>query len=388
MAQIRVLQFITPSGFYGAERWILALANNINCEEVICDLAVTSEQPSQDLSVAKQYPAQAGQVFYLPMKSRFDPTVIRQIVRIIRKNKIDLIHTHGYKSDTLGLIAARISGIPCVSTPHGFSGKVDLKLGVFIRIGTFFLRFFDRVCPLSEELLEDMRRCKVPQNRLRFIRNGVDLREIDTYLLQSKTNLVKNKDPLGNKTIGFIGQLIPRKGIKDLLKVFDVLYQTDNRLRLKLLGEGHQRGELEAQAKEQASASAIEFMGFREDRLNLLAGFDLFVMTSSLEGIPRCVMEAMALGVPVVAYNIPGVDQLVKHEETGLLAPYADQDALAACCRRILVDDALAGRLSNAGRALIDREYSAEYMAKTYQRLYQELVQPGMGVSAEAKKEL
>src|SRR5690554_5519410 len=148
---MRVLQFITPAGFYGAERWVLALANNIDKEHVVCDLAVTREGPAQDLALAEYYPTDSGQqVHYLDMKGRFDPSVVKQLCQVIRDREIDVIHTHGYKSDILGLIAARRTGIPCVSTPHGFSGKVGLKLSAFIKVGTFMLRYFDQVVPLSE----------------------------------------------------------------------------------------------------------------------------------------------------------------------------------------------------------------------------------------------
>ena len=137
MKDLRILQFITPAGFYGAERWVMALANNIDQEHVTCDLAVTRESASQDLTVAELYPGTAGKVHYLEMSGRFDFRVVKQLCDVIRERRIDVIHTHGYKSDILGLLAAKKSGIRCVSTPHGFSGKVGFKLATFIKIGTY-----------------------------------------------------------------------------------------------------------------------------------------------------------------------------------------------------------------------------------------------------------
>ncbi|MCH8499098.1 MAG: glycosyltransferase family 4 protein [Marinobacter sp.] len=372
MSKIRVLQFITPAGFYGAERWVLALANNINQEHMVCDLAVSQEGGNQDLSVAELYPGEAGEVHYLPMKGRFDFRVVNQLVEVIKRREIDVIHTHGYKSDILGLLAAWRAGIKCVSTPHGFSGNVGFKLGAFIRLGTFMLRYFDAVAPLSEELMDDMARFNVPKGKTHFIRNGVDLKEID----QTLTELAPAKAPQGQdaRIIGFIGQMIPRKGIPDLLQAFDRLYSKDANLRLQLLGDGRQRPELEAQAASQASACAIEFLGFRGDRLELLSRFSLFVMTSSLEGIPRCMMEAMAVGIPVVAYDIPGVDQLVEHGKTGLLAPHGDQAALVACCQQLLDDPELAQRLARTARENIDAKYSAGRMAAEYEALFAQLL--------------
>lgn len=369
---IRVLQFITPSGFYGAERWVLALARNIDPESVICDLAVTREGVGQDLTLADVYPVDHGRaVHYLDMKGRFDLRVIAELARVIRERKIGIIHTHGYKSDILGLLAARRTGIPCVSTPHGFSGKVGWKLGTFIKIGIYVLRHFDRVAPLSEELMSDMRRFRVPEENTRFIRNGVDLTEIDEAI----GGFSSAKEEAGVHTLGFIGQMIPRKGLGDLLTVFDALYRRNPRLKLQLIGDGRERQVLESRAQALDSRDGIAFLGFRTDRLELLAGMDLFVMTSSLEGIPRCLMEAMAVGVPVVAYDIPGVNQLITHGETGMLAPYGDKVALERCCREVLEDQALSSSLINKGRRMIGEHYSAARMAREYENLFGELVE-------------
>lgn len=371
MNKLRVLQFITPAGFYGAERWVLALANNINRDDVICDLAVTRETPDQDLSVAEYYPHDNGQqVHYLDMRGRFDFRVVSKLCEVIRSRQIDVIHTHGYKSDILGLLAAKRAGITCVSTPHGFSGKVGFKLANFIRIGTHMLRYFDQVVPLSEELMDDMKRFKVPESKTSFIRNGVDLTEIDAALASLPEDKNLNTD---SRIIGFIGQMIPRKGIPDLLEAFDQLHQQEPGLQLQLLGDGSQRTELERQASEQNSVNAIQFLGFRSDRLERLSTFSLFVMTSSLEGIPRCMMEAMAVGVPVVAYDIPGVDQLVEHGKTGLLAPFGDKAALAACCKQVLGDPELAEALCRNARELVNERYSAARMANEYEALFRKL---------------
>lgn len=366
----RVLQFITPAGFYGAERWVLALANNIDRDVLVCDLAVTRESPTQDLRVAEEYPADAGQVHYLDMSGRFDLTVVSRLVRVIRERQIDIILSHGYKSDILGFLAARRAGIRCVSTPHGFPTNAGFKMGLFIRAGSLALRHFDAVAPLSEELVEDMKRFGVADNKVCFIRNGVDLKDID----EAMARLPQCTPAPQPRYIGYIGQLIPRKGIPALLRVFDRLYAEDSGLVLRLVGGGSQQQELEDQARRSASSNAVEFLGFRDDRLALLREFSLFVMTSSLEGIPRCLMEAMAVGIPVVAYDIPGVDQLVEHENTGLLAPYGDEDALMAACRRLLSDPELAKRLVTNARRKVETVYSARRMASEYEELFSRLL--------------
>lgn len=370
MSQIKVLQFISPSGFYGAERWVLAFANNIDPQRMRCDLAVTRESPTQDLRVADNHPDSAGRVYYVDMAGRFDIRGIKTLVNIIREREIDVILTHGYKSDILGLIAGRIAGIRCVSTPHGFSGNVGLKLKVFIRLGTSILRYFDAVAPLSEELVEDMHRFRVPSAKIHFIRNGVDIKEIDATLANPSS---REKPEADIRPIGFIGQLIPRKGLLDLLSAFEELHEHCPGTELRLIGEGRQRPELEEKCARMKAGQAVKFMGFREDRLELLSKFEMFVMTSSLEGIPRCLMESMAVGVPVVAYDIPGVDQLIEDGVTGLLVPYGDVGALIEACKKLLDDPALKAILTANARLRVEEVYSARRMADEYLELFQQL---------------
>lgn len=367
---LRVLQFITPSGFYGAERWVLAMANNCDSTRLLCDLVVTRESATQDLTVAELYPRHKGDVHYLDMRGRFDLRAIQQLCRIIREREIDIIHTHGYKSDLLGLVAARRTGITAVSTPHGFSGNVGFKLRTFIKLGTMALRYFDAVAPLSTQLLDDMRRFGVPDQRVQFIENGVDLTELEAL----RRDLQATPTVPESFHLGYVGQIIPRKGIRDLLQAFNALWQHLPHVRLSLVGDGAQRAEMEAFAATLPAAAHIEFLGFRSDRLELVRSFDAFALTSSLEGIPRCLMEAMAIGTPVVAYDIPGVDQLIRHEQTGLLAPLGDWQALAEQLQRLAHDATLAQQLAQQGRALVDQRFSAQRMATEYDQLFRRLL--------------
>lgn len=371
MKPMKILQFITPAGFYGAERWVLALANNLDRQKVVCDLAVSDEGGNQDLSVLEHYPAEVGNIHKVPMSGRFDWRAVGRLEGLMKEQEIDLLHTHGYKSDIIGLLAARRAGVPCLSTPHGFPGKVSMKMGLFIRLGTFMLRFFDAVAPLSEELVEDMRVSKIPGKKIHFVRNGVDLKEIDASLAEMPGD---GKDRNGPFTIGFIGQMIPRKGLPELLAVFDQLHQRYPKTLLKLVGDGEQRQELEELARGLASGNAIQFLGFRTDRLSLLQTFDLFAMTSSLEGIPRCMMESMAAGVPVAGYTIPGVDQLLRGGETGFATAHGDRNGLLACFEDALKHPDKAQERAGRARQLIETTYSAARMAREYEALFSQLI--------------
>ena len=366
---IRVLHFICSTGFYGAEKWILALANNCDQREIDSELVVTKEWDTHDLRLTEEFRDMGLIAHELPMKGRFDVRVINALAGLIREREVDIIHTHGYKSDILGLAAAKLAKITCIATPHGFEKMDDWKLSQFIKLGCWSMKYFDSVAPLSVELCSDMRRFNVPEEKIEYIQNGVDLKSIDFRLPSTLPSRQST-----TRTIGFIGQLIGRKNVPDLLDVFEQVAAENADVNLVLLGDGDARAACEDYAKKLHSADRIEFLGFNNTPLEYLKTFDLFVMTSTLEGIPRCLMESMAMGVPVAAYDIPGIDQLIEHNETGMLATLGDKEALKTCWDQLLWDNALADRISQAAADKVNEKFSAARMAVEYSALYRKLL--------------
>ncbi|MCF7980447.1 MAG: glycosyltransferase [Pseudomonadales bacterium] len=367
---IKVLQFICSTGFYGAERWILALAQYLDPEQVQCELAVTEEAQNVDLQLVREYKKTGLATHAIPMSGRFDLSAVKRLSDLLTTEHVDLIHTHGYKSDILGLLAARRAGIPVIITPHGFENAQDLKLRLFVWLGCKAMRFADSVAPLSPQLMEDARRHRVAESKLTYIQNGVNLHEVEAIANNPDAVAPKHK-----KRIGFIGQLISRKNLREMLDIFAMLRQSRSDVELVLVGDGEDRAELEAYAARLHCAPDIHFLGFRDDRLELLKSFDLFTMTSTLEGIPRCLMEAAAMGVPVAAYDIPGVDQLVRHQHTGLLAPLGNKASLLEHWNTLLDQPETGQALATAGLDVVNQHYSAKRMAAEYTTLFRRLTQ-------------
>ena len=369
MRTLNILQFITPTGFYGAERWILALNNNIDPEKVRSDLVVTTEKGRQP-EIVKHFNGNKCQTFEIKMNARFSFSAISELVKIIKQRNIDIIHTHGYKSDIMGLIAARMAGIKIITTPHGYGEPSDIKLKAFIKLGKFAQKFCDSIVPLSEQLVGEVKAAGIADKKIQFIRNAVDLKEVEEYRIKKKAG----KDSEKKLRVGYIGQIIPRKKVDHILNIYNEIWLENKNIEIQLLGDGESRVEMEALAATLPCAESVHFLGFRDDRLALLSQFDLFVMTSSDEGIPRCLMEAIAMEIPVAAYNISGIDQLVMHEETGLLAKYGDQKILKKYWLKLLADKNYADSLAKQGRSFVTERYSGQRMATEYTSLYQTLL--------------
>jgi glycosyltransferase involved in cell wall biosynthesis len=288
---------------------------------------------------------------------------IIRLAKRLRHNGVTVVHAHGFKSDVMGLLAGRMAGVKIVSTPHGWSKEKDKKLALYEALGKLSLRFVDQVCPLSQSLHDGLVAGKIQPSKMTLILNGVDIREIDETPAKAKIN--------GRKRIGYIGQFIERKNLDDLVEAFCRLGRSD--CELYLIGDGPCREEIVRLVAARNGDGGIFCPGYISDRLAHLKGFDVFVLPSLLEGIPRCIMEAQAAGVPVVATDIEGVRDLVKADKTGLLVPPRNPAALAQAIERILDAPELAVKLAKAGRALIEERFSAAAMAAEYEDLYQSL---------------
>lgn len=360
----------SPIGLYGAERWILALVRHLSAEHIESSVGVINDDPNlQGIPLLAEAAKLGLKTVEFRSHGKLSASAVGKIREFIRAENIDVLHTHGYKTDLIGLLAVRGTSCKLVTTPHGWSTDAGIKLQVYEFLDRLGFYFADAVAPLSPDLYNGLRRMPGLQGKLRLILNGVDISEIDAVMAGGNRAAL---DDGSSFLIGYIGQLIHRKGIGTLIKAFHELDLPGK--RLQLIGEGPQRAELEALAASLGETDRIQFLGYREDRLELLKQFDVFVLPSSLEGIPRCLMEAMAAEVPIVATNIPGCTDLIAPGETGILFELDDAAALTSRLMQLASQADLRRELATNGRQLILDKYSAAAMANNYTDTYAELV--------------
>jgi glycosyltransferase involved in cell wall biosynthesis len=175
----------------------------------------------------------------------------------------------------------------------------------------------------------------------------------------------------GRFLFGYIGQLIPRKGLVTLLQAFSALRQ--QRAHLMLVGEGEQQAELVQLARQLEIDDRTHFVGYRPDRLDLLKCFDAFVLPSTLEGIPRCILESMAARVPVIVSDIPGSTDVVTDGLTGMTFPVGSPVELTDRMARVMHSPDEAASMAAAAEQRVREGYSAQAMATAYARLYLDL---------------
>ncbi|HVW69848.1 MAG TPA: glycosyltransferase, partial [Steroidobacteraceae bacterium] len=358
---LRVLQLGSPNGLYGAERWILALVKHLPRGEITSIVGSVKDTPGTDPEICRYAAGLSLETQVFEAYGKMSWGAVGQIRRYIRDAGIDVLHTHFYKTDLLGLLATRGTNCRLVSTPHGWSAQAGLKLQAYEALDRVIFPFFDAVAPLSPDLYDGLRGIPGLLRKLHLIPNGVDLSEVEAARAPESGS--EPALPPDRFTIGYIGQLIARKRIDTLIEAFARLRVPGK--YLCLIGQGPEQARFERLAHERGVGDAVRFCGYRADRLALLKGFDVFVLPSELEGIPRCLMESMGAGVATVASDVPGCRDIVKHERTGLLFKLGDAGELAACLERLAGNAGLRRTLGEAGRRFVYETYSAESMAKS-----------------------
>jgi glycosyltransferase involved in cell wall biosynthesis len=370
MSRIRVLQLGSPTGLYGAERWILALIKHLDPEEVESIVAVINDDPSLEAPLCREAEKLGFRSRVIEARGRVNLSAVYELRKYIQRNRIQVLHTHGYKTDLIGLLSTRGTSCRIVSTPHGWTKQADFKLMCFEALDRCVFPFFDSVIPLSDQLFKNLRGIPWLNSKLCLIRNGVDTTEIES-VNQVAGEVMKLRNE-GNFIIGYIGRLVPPKAIDTLLNSVSRL--SFENWRLAIIGEGESQSELEKQAKDLKISDKVCFFGFREDRIAFLRGFDVFVLPSRSEGIPRSVMEAMATGVPVIASKIQGCQALIEDGQSGLLCEVDDMEGFAAKIEHVLKDSNLRKELADSARDRVNRFFSAQTMATAYASLYSNLV--------------
>jgi glycosyltransferase involved in cell wall biosynthesis len=306
-----------------------------------------------------------------------DIRALYDLVRIIKTEKPDVVHTHTSKAGILGRMAAKIARVPLiVHTPHGhvFFGHFGPILSrIFLWVERLFAPLTDRVVALTDRESRDYTDLNVyPEDKLVQIHSGVDIEKFK----QVPVNAVEKKRALGldpnGLVVGFIGWLLPVKGPMHLLKAMEDVWQDHDDTILVFIGKGDLDVDLRAEALRSNANDRINFVGWRNDIDEIMPIFDIFVLPSLNEGMGRVLVEAMAAGKPIVASNVGGIPDLVQHDYNGLLVPPGDEKALAASIKQLINDPEKAKMMGQRGREICNR-FSLEAMVEKIDNLYQEL---------------
>ena len=367
MRKLRVARIVSYLPIGGVEKRLLALLKRLKEDfevEVVCihsrgKLAPFFEEAGIPVTV-------------IPFKSRLHPGSLYRLASYLRKGKVDIVHTHMYRPNISGTLAARLAGVPVVISNVHNVDHWDTPRQVFMDRLLHPLR--DRIIAVSHAVREDIEeKTRVPLEKTVVIYNGVkweSFMKVDESPHQIKASL---NIPPGAFVISIIARLVPAKGHRYLFEAVNALEEISVNFRVLVIGEGSYRSRLEEMARSMDLGSIL-FLGERRDIPSLLKVTHVSVLPSMKEGFSDVILESMAAEVPVVASEVGGAREAVEPFYTGVLVNPGDVDALKEELVNLLVDLVSRKFMGINGRRRVRERFSIERMADQTKKLYLELL--------------
>jgi sugar transferase (PEP-CTERM/EpsH1 system associated) len=303
-----------------------------------------------------------------------DPRLVWQLYRRFVADRPHIVHTHRWGTLLEGLVAARMAGVPIVV--HGEHGTMELRAHNRLVQRCVWGRV-DRVLSVSSMLAERMsREVGFPLDRITTIRNGVDLARFSggSREIGRRTLGLDSEDLV----IGTVGRLVAVKNQAMLLEALALVRAQGVRFKAVLAGEGPLLDDLQAQAARLGLSDRVLLAGNRRDVPDMLAAYDVFVLSSLSEGLSNVILEAMAAGLPVVATDVGGAGELVQPDRTGILVSSNDAEAMAAALLKLVRSPETRLAMGGAARASAEH-FSLDAMIRQYERVYLELAMKRCG---------
>ena len=260
---------------------------------------------------------------------RFNFMLVWKLVKIIKKEKIDILHCHQHKSTVYGTMAAMIARTPVVIAHVRGLGRTRNWQRRFKNL--FFMKKVNKILTVGEAVRNDVLKNNIciPTEKVYSLGNSIDYR----YFADVAISKADAKRMLGVPSdafvFGTVARLVPTKGLSYLIEAFPEVKKHKRSAHLVLLGDGRCRSELEKQASNMFCRDSIHFLGYRENIEQLLRGMDVFVLPSVAEGFGLALAEAMAAGVPCIATEVGGIPEITNGTEAGILVPPRDSAELA-----------------------------------------------------------
>lgn len=382
---IRILELRSVRGTGGGpEKTILLGAAGTNRRRFAVTVCYIRDQRDRVFGIDAW--ARSIGVPYVEIRERhsFDPLVWPRLRSLVREHQIDIVHAHDYKTNVLAWMLSSTSGVRVLSTVHGWTGHTRRERLVYYPLDKRVLARFPRLIAVSSEIRDELVRSGARHDCVAVVLNGID----HQAFLRTPARVPAIRTALGigsnEFVIGAIGRLEPQKRFDLLIETVARLQSNGHCLRLLIAGEGTARPLLEQRIRGLGLGSVCRLLGHYTDVTSLHHAFDLFVQASDYEGTPNALLEAMALGTPVVATDVGGTREMVVDGEHGLIVPAGDARALAHAITRALQDPVAMQVRAHAARRRVERELSFERRMRRVEVIYDELVEQGGGVGLSA----
>lgn len=375
-----IMHVVAPAEFGGLERVVQMLGRGLReLGHTVHVVAVVQDPATLDRFLAPL--VQAGvHAHPLVVSARAYRQERSKLAALCRRVSPDVVHTHGYRPDLVDARIAQRLGIPVVTTVHGFTGG-SMKNRFYEWLERRAFRRFDAVVSVSRPLSDRLTGAGIRKSRVHTVPNAwqPSAPAFDREAARRVLGL-----PLDGFVVGWVGRLSAEKGPDVLLDALPHLNAVP--LAVSIVGDGAERGSLQARAASLGVAGRIRWHGVVPEAGRVFAAFDVCVLSSRTEGTPVVLFEAMATDVPIVTTRVGGVPDVVSSHEA-VLVRSEDPVALATGIRAVYEDRAAATGRARAARVRLEREFDIGPWLERYERIYR-LVSQGVELSSSPRDPL
>jgi glycosyltransferase involved in cell wall biosynthesis len=313
-------------------------------------------------------------VFYASEKKiskGFNLCRIIKLAKILKEQKVDILHCHRHKATVHGVIAAKIAGVNIVfSHVHGLSRSKRTKRKL---INRFILKYVTKLLAVGDAVRQDILKSNpfLSPEKVISLGNSIDIQRFS----EAKISKEDARADLGldqeNIVFGAVGRLVPTKGFSYLIKAFAKAKLSVPKAKLFFAGQGRMKTQLRNCAKEQNIEGSVHFLGTQSDMPKVYKAMDVFVLSSIAEGLPRSLLEAMACRIPTIATDVGSVLEIMDNGTLGSLVPPKDIDALAkAMIDLSQMTKSKKNELTEKAYTHVKENYSNHVVIKKIQEIY------------------
>jgi glycosyltransferase involved in cell wall biosynthesis len=312
-------------------------------------------------------------VISLRMRAAIDPLAILGCARAIQKNSIDLVHTHSSVDSWCCSLASRLSGVPVVRSRH---------LGIPIQTNYFsyflYMRLADRIITSGEAVRKRMIEVNgYDPRKIVSIPAGIDEQKFSPEIDGDPVRKEFNLRP-GDFLLGVVSMLRKWKGHLYLLEAVKALGERIPDLKLLIAGSGPQEETIREFIRENGLNGKVIMAGYREDVPQILKSLDLFVFPSyTNEAAPQVILQAMAMGIPVISTFVGGIEDVVSNGETGILVPPADARALSEAILWVHQNREESGKMAQKAKETVWKDYAFSRTIERTEEVYKSLLESG-----------
>ncbi|MDX9762682.1 MAG: glycosyltransferase [Desulfomonilia bacterium] len=368
-----MLHIRDSGGMFGGERVILTLGRNMDREVFACSLMCMDRGDGRCGPLMAAAERSGISVSSMRVRGRIDLPAIRFLSGFIREHKIDLIHTHDFKSDFYGVLATQGMRVKRVATAHGSTRDSFVKRLYLLFNENLVYPRFDMVIAVSEDLRPRLEGRRLQPEKIRVIQNGLDIGLLDVCGRDHEPRLPRpgNRD---RRVFAVIGRLYPDKGHTFFLHAFETLAHEFPDITGLIIGDGPERERIQSSIRALGIEERVFCCGVRKNMRLVYDSIDYLVIPSLTEGLPYVMLEAMACGIPVLAAAVGDIPLLVSDGLTGYLVNPGDATGLTRRMRDLIVMPEAAQAMAQEGGRLVNERFSATSMVGKTQELYLSLI--------------